>query len=525
MIDHTVRSTANDEGGAAQTSRRARRTLLPRENFLGVWVLSSLVLFLLCAVWSLATPLGASPDEGAQVVKAAATVRGELIGQPAPGLSTATRAFRVPAVFKSIYRLPRCYQFRSSVPAGCAPHLHSSGRLVTVTSYVGRYPPLYYAIVGLPTLAMHSEGVIYFMRLISALIDSILLGLALAVAAIWVRSTMVLAALALTITPLVVFLCGVVNPSGFEIAAAICAWTSGLALVRPRESGPSRRLVVTFVVSGCLLELTRGLSVLWMVLIVLTMIALEPRSCRELLRARSVRIGVLVLGAGGALALTFVLLADTLTVVSSIELPPDHAAIGALILKVLGQIGVYFNQFIGVFGWLDTPSPLLTMVLWTSLFGFLIVVGLVFSRVRHAWVLLGLVGGSLVLTVTIVVWHAASSGVTWQARDGFPLYAGIPLLAGFVMSDHPFVSSARRTRKRVAAVVAIGVGTGQLADFVWALRRNTVGLGHTFNLFARVRGGWSPPWGTPLVVALGAVAVVLYAAWLRRQMAHFQSQP
>jgi hypothetical protein len=140
-------------------------------------------------------------------------------------------------------------------------------------------------------------------------------------------------------------------------------------------------------------------------------------------------------------------------------------------------------------------------------------------------VLLGLVGGSLVLTVTIVVWHAASSGVTWQARDGFPLYAGIPLLAGFVMSDHPFVSSARRTRKRVAAVVAIGVGTGQLADFVWALRRNTVGLGHTFNLFARVRGGWSPPWGTPLVVALGAVAVVLYAAWLRRQMAHFQSQP
>jgi hypothetical protein len=36
------------------------------------------VLFALCVTWALATSLAAAPDEPAQIVKAAATVRGEL---------------------------------------------------------------------------------------------------------------------------------------------------------------------------------------------------------------------------------------------------------------------------------------------------------------------------------------------------------------------------------------------------------------------------------------------------------------
>jgi hypothetical protein len=503
--------------------RRVSSTMFSGNSLSGLWVRSSLVLFMLCAMWTLATPLGGAPDEAVHIIKAAATVRGELIGQPAPGVSNATRAFRVPAVFKSVYDLPSCYEFHPTTPAGCAPHLRSAARLVTVTSYVGRYPPLYYAFVGLPTLVMHSESVIYLMRLVSALLDSILLGLALAVAAIWARSTIVFAAIAVTITPLVFFLCSVVNPSGFEIAAAICVWTSGLALVRHGAADLPRGLVVTFFVTGCLLELTKGLSVLWMVLILLTMICLEPRSCRELLRIRSVRIGAVILGAVGAVALAFVLAADSLSVVPSVVPLPPHASIAVLTEQVLGQIGGYIDQFVGVFGWLDTASPLLTIALWTSLLGFLIILGLALSRVRHACVLLGLIGGSLAVTVAVTVWHAGSFGITWQTRDGFPLYAGIPLLAGFVMSDHAFASSAPRVRPRVAAIVAIAVGMSQLVDFGWALRRNTVGLGRTIDLFLRVPGGWSPPLGTPLVVALGAVAVVVYAAWLYRQMVSRES--
>jgi hypothetical protein len=525
--DPTVPTTHDpkQEDGArngADVGRSSRNTSTRLANpraraqmgFGGIWIRSFLILFVLCAAWCIATPPGGAPDEPAQVVKAAATVRGQLIGQPAPHQPAATRDFRVPALFKSIYDLPACYQFHAKIPAGCAPHLQSSSRIVTVSTYVGRYPPLYYAVVGLPTLVMHSENVIYFMRLVSALLDALLLSLAFAIASIWCRATMMVEAIALTITPLVFFFAGVVNPNGFEIAAAICAWTSGLALVRNWSLRPARGPLVAFVASGCLLELSRGLSVLWMAAILLTLLCLEPRSSWHLMRERSVRIGAAILAAVGAVAVGFVLVAQSLKVLPSTLLPANHASFFALTERVLGGIGVYVREFIGVFGWLDTPSPLLPMIVWTALLGFLVILGLVASRRRESLVLTGLIVGSFVLSMALIEWNAGTSGITWQARDGFPLYAGTPLFAGMVIPHTSISGFGDFARRRVAAIVAIGVGASQLTDFGWTLRRFTVGLGRTVNLFQPVRGGWSPPPGVPLAALLGAVAVVLYASWL-----------
>jgi hypothetical protein len=72
-------------------------------------------------------------------------------------------------------------------------------------------------------------------------------------------------------------------------------------------------------------------------------------------------------------------------------------------------------------------------------------------------------------------------------------------------------------RRRVAAIVAIAVGACQLTDFGWTLRRFTVGLGRTVNLFQPVKHGWSPPLGTPLTALFGAAAVAAYAVWLFTQ--------
>ena len=46
----------------------------------------------------------------------------------------------------------------------------------TVSTYVGRYPPLYYAIVGLPSLAWHTDVAGYLMRLVSGLLSVLFLG-------------------------------------------------------------------------------------------------------------------------------------------------------------------------------------------------------------------------------------------------------------------------------------------------------------------------------------------------------------
>lgn len=511
--------------GAAQAGESPEETSTRQTNpragtpkgFLGLWVRGFLVLFALCAAWCLATPLGGAPDEPAQIVKAAATVRGELIGQPVPDAYAATRSFRVPALFQSIYELPACYQFHPKIPAGCAPHLRSSSRIVTVSTYVARYPPLYYALVGLPTLVMHSQSVIYFMRLVGALFDALLLSLAFAVAAVWCRATLMVEAIALTITPFVFFFAGVVNPSGFEIAAAICAWTCGLALVRNWSLHPPPSVVAAFVASGCLLELSRGLSVLWMALIVVTLVCLEPRTCWRLLHHRSVGVGAVILAAVGAVAAVFVAGALTLKVLPSTELPPKHASFFVITERVLGQIGTYVKEFVGVFGWLDTPSPTFVMLLWLSLLGFLIVLGLAASGRRESMVLGGLVVGSIIISFVLIEWNAGTSGITWQARDGFPLYAGSPLLAGILIPHTSTMGFGDFARRRVAAIVAIAVGACQLTDFGWTLRRFTVGLGRTVNLFQPVKHGWSPPLGTPLTALFGAAAVAAYAVWLFTQ--------
>src|SRR6202041_2743188 len=82
------------DGGDGRSSRTASARLtnpraLAQQGFLSVWIRSFLILLILCAAWCLATPLGGAPDEPAQVVKEAATVRGQLIGQPAPHLPAA----------------------------------------------------------------------------------------------------------------------------------------------------------------------------------------------------------------------------------------------------------------------------------------------------------------------------------------------------------------------------------------------------------------------------------------------------
>jgi hypothetical protein len=509
---------ASTESPPSEDRTRAGRRRATRSSFRVTWLRCFLVVFALCVVWALATPLGAAPDEPAQIVKAAATVRGEFTGLPTPKQPAAVREFRVPAIFDSIYNLPICYQFHSKVPAGCAPHLTPSSRVITSTSYVGRYPPLYYAAVGIPTLFMHSESVVYVMRIIGALLDSLLLGLALAIATWWCRATMLFEGIAIAVTPLVIFLAGVVNPSGFEIAAAICVWTSGLALVRTEASQPPRGVLGAFIVSGCLLELTRGLSVLWLVLIVFTLFCLEPQACGRLLRRLWARIGAGVLGLAGVIAIIYVVKAQSLKVLPSIAYPPFHGSFVVLTDHVLGLFGGYAREAIGVFGWLDTPSPLLTIFAWTSLVGFLVIVGLAASTWHDRAVLIGLMSGAFVVTLGLIESNAGTAGITWQARDGFPLYAGIPLVAGVIIPKRSVLGLGDARKSSPAIVVAVAVGVCQLADFLWTLRRYTVGLGRTVNLFHHVKGGWSPPLGIPLMVVLGVVTVALYAMQLFSRM-------
>jgi len=239
-----------------------------------------------------------------------------------------------------------------------------------------------------------------------------------------------------------------------------------------------------------------------------------------LARQRAVRAGAVVVVVATMAAVAFILGAHTLAIYpGGIKLPKTLSDLG-VVKRALGQSNILLHQFVGVFGWVDTPSPREVTVGWLAMLVILIVLGLATSRGRHRAVVVGLLVLSVVLPTAIMVSHARTDGIVWQARDGFPLYVGVLLVSGAVAGRRPSSRSTDGarwwTRWPAMAVLGTGVALGQAADFVWALRRYTVGLGPTLNPFAKVPGGWTPPLSAELLVTLAALAAAAYGWWVAR---------
>jgi hypothetical protein len=509
---------------------------------LRIWAVSAGILFCLCAAWSIATPIGAAPDEPSQLAKAASVVRGEIVGPAATeklahsttfeeycylvsSASRCNKASTVVTVPESFAKLtsPACF-FIPFLPGSCGSGLRGSGRDATVTTYVGRYPPLYYAIVGLPSLAWHTDVADYLMRLVSGLLSALFLGLALALAAVWSRSRLLVLAVAVAATPMVFIWGSVVNPSGLEIATAVCVWTGGLILVLDRSSHPPPSLIAATAVAAIVMVLTRGLSPLWLVVIAVSLAALAPRSLPVLIRQQNVRIAGGAVGLAGVAAVAYIIGAHALSVYPIGQPVPPGTSEWGVIDIALGRTGLLINEFIGAFGWVETSPPLLVKVLWIVPALAVVVLGLLARVRRHAVVIAALIVASLVLPTALMVSQAHNDGVVWQARDGFPLYAGILLVAGAVAGrneqmiavDSGLALRVRWSIRQLALPVALAVTAAQLVDFVWALRRYTVGLGSVINPFARVRGGWSPPVPSVVLVLFATVTCIGYGVWIVR---------
>jgi hypothetical protein len=475
--------------------------------------------------WVIATPLGAASDEPVQIIKAAAVARGEFLGQPTPTRDNtdtnhsgrAVMTVIVPATYAQDAALADCYRHKPQVTAACAPGASTSGQLERATTYVGRYPPLYYLIVGSPTLLWHSSAGIYMVRALSALASSIFLGLALASAAVWGRSRLLVGGVVVATTPMVLFLGSVVNPSGFEISAAIATWTTGLVLVLDRRDDPPRGLIAAFCVCACLLAATRSLSPLWLGLIVVTLIWLEPGGCRELARRHAVRVGAAVVIVVTALATIYIAAADALAITASGIPLKANATVSTVVNLYQARSSFYITQTVGIFGWLDTSAPWpIVFLVGLAIIGFLWL-ALATSLKRHVAALVGVLAAALVLPVAIDVKNALQlHSDVWQSRYAMPLFVGVPLVATAIAGGRKSIAtvSARRLVVGVGAIMSIA----QAVCFYVALHRYTVGINGALNLLLQRPGGWSPPLTPVVLIGLAAAAIVAYA-WVIVQLA------
>jgi hypothetical protein len=498
--------------------RHARREPEPRR--LGrVWLATFAVLFVAGAAWSLASPLGSGPDEPAHLDRAVSLVRGQLLGRPLPhptNFDRGTVVVRVPEVFASLANDLRCYQFKPRVPAGCQEPLIASKKDVATETYVGRYPPLYYALVGLPTLLLVSAKGIYAARVVSSALSAAMLALAV-VSLARCRGTPLLAAgLGLAATPMVLYLGAVLNPNGLEISSAISAWVAAMALATAPASEAAVPTVGTLGFSLVVLILTRPLSPLWAAAVVAGLALVGTAApWRQLLRLRATKAWLCACALACAAAGAWDLYANPFLTEPGSPIPPHTSETGVVVLAV-ERLDLLVSSSIGFFGWLDTPSPEAVTVAWLAVLGLLVLTGAALGRPRGVVSLVGLLATWVVLPVAVAVVEARSEGIVGQGRDYLALGVGVPLVAG-VLAGERFANGAGALRL-VSIVVGL-LAAGQLADFYGALRRFSVGLGGPPDAFSEVAGGWQPPVpGIALVVVFG-VAMAAFALLLRKAAA------
>lgn len=475
--------------------------------------------------WALATPLFAAPDEPAHVVRAASIARGTVLGHVVQRSNVAQRggfqpidlqgAYRVrlPEIYRSAYSAG-CFAFKPNRTANCAS-FRGSVHTVDVLTTAGALPPAYYAVVGLLTSPLpDGAATIYGMRAVGALIAAALLASAVASIERTARPSLAAAGIALAVTPMVLFLDGVVNPGGVEISAAIAVWATGAVLAREAPDRIDRRLVARLAVSAGVLALARPLGPFWLVLIGATLVAIVARGgWTHVWRSGVVRAGAAAVAVCGIAQVAWDATVGTFNTTTTNTVGVHLGWIDA----TRGAIGLTFTRFdqmVGVFGWLDTSSPGLTIFVWIAGLGTMLTLATVAGNGRLAAAAFVTAVLTVLVPVVLEAPNVRAAGFFWQGRYTLPLAVGVPVVAGIAAATSPLTAMLRTSRLLVLLGVALVLG--QVVAFLQALRRYMVGA-HGRLLFW-LHSSWAPPATAPLVITaltLGYAAFVAYLFTLR----------
>jgi len=521
---------------SAETPDGGRRgNSVRRPSGRAVFALSFLVFFGASAIWSAATPLLAAPDEPSQMVKAAAVAHGEWTAvcyQSATDANscvantTSALGFEVLPSFYDMIRAPDstdpphsqiCFHTRPADPASCARSLNRTatptevqdGLTKYVWTYQARYPPLYYAIVGLPSHFGGSTIDLYLMRLVSAALAALFLALSLWALSKYSRNRLLLLGLVVAVTPMVLFLGGVVNSSGLEIACGVALFSSGAVLVTERLEDAPAGLVAVLVASASTLELVRSLSPLWVALSAVALVGFaKGAALGRLLRRRFVLLGGLLVVACGAAAIVWIVAVHATDVYTGAAAGiPSSTGEAAILRTSFLHNAFYLPDMVGIFGWFDTRAPAVTYLIWYALAIGLAAVGVVLGGRRRGGVLVAMALAILVVPVLISSSQARQHGYVWSGRDTLPFAVGLPLLAA-AAAGRPLLERFGAARlRRLMVVVAVLAGVAQFLAFYEALRRYAVGTaGPIFGFL--LHPSWHPAIGIVPALVLEFLALV-----------------
>jgi len=457
--------------------------------------------------WAITTPPGGGVDEPSHYVRMVGLAQGDLFGDPIPldtpfGDLTGDQLVRVNSE-GGLYLLPgtkreptACNVFDVQIAYSCAPNPVTAEPQVH-PSYHARYLPGSYLLPALfSRLGDTTWKTLVAGRVGFVVQNAVLLWVAALALAGWARryrtvSTGPAVVLALSITPLLMFLSGTLSPSSTEIlGVAACA----AALLRAFRDGSSRWLW-TATACGAVAAWSRDLGGPAVVLAVIVVAMLEPGS-RERWRGRRSSD----MAAWSVLALA-VVGAQVWQAVNKASMTPPFGSL-AQVWARLGEVAVSARDSLGLVGWLVVPMDGVAELLWTVL----LMVGVAMAAVRLQPRARAVAAGLVLVYVLVGVVLSSSmhaSGFALQGRYLLPVAAVLVM----VLVGYGSTGSLHWGWVRVALVVA---AIGQFSTLLVSAQRNAIGLNGSAIDFARA--AWTPPSGWWVWLVVAALACVGLAA-------------
>lgn len=436
------------------------------------------------ATWAVGTARYGGPDEPAHILRAAAVGDGDLLGRRAIGLPPGYRSVRVPAQLTT--GDPSCYRHDDDIPAVCGVEDPGATGFATAASSAGTYPPLYYALVGVPVRLLGQASDVLSYRLISAAWCAAVL----AVAVVRLRRSASVGIICLT--PAAWFLCGVVNPNSLEVALAVLAWV-GVAGVRRSSAALALADVCWISVPLAVAILIRPVAVVAGVAVIgAAVISISSR--REAVPGRvwlalfGPTVGSVVASFGWAVW-AGVVVSDSRTA--------DPAPLSEAVRRTLDDTTETWRELAGSLGWLEFSAPWFSHVIWWSIVG---VAGWLALR-RHSalrWSWLWVAGVMVVGPIAFEVIFASKVGFIWQGRYSIPTAIGLVVLGA---PEHSTRMSHRASSLMLGAAMAAQVAT------LWVVLRRYTGGAHGSWWF--IGAAWNPPVPPLLVVLVNVVLATM----------------
>ncbi len=473
--------------------------------FSAIWVLLSIV----AAMWSLGTPLTTGPDEPSHFVKAAAVVHGQLAGRP----SAEGMVVQVPA-YVAYTPAQTCTAYNPDQTANCGPATpEPTGLIMEGTTTAGSYNPLYYALVGWPTLLFSDQTGLYAMRIVSGVIASAFLALGFMMLRSWRRRVLPPLGALVAVTPMVLYMNGVVNPSSLEIAGTFAAFIALLGIVVDPRPGLVTERMIILTLGAAVACSTRSISPLWIALLLLIpLLLLSRQAIVALLRHRAVWVGVSIVALVAASGVAWTVLSSSLTLASpenagttvydNVGASPVFGFIKMIMLTVnLGQ------QMVGILGWFDTLLPLPVYFTWSALIGSLGITAAVILRGRRAVMSLALFALLILGPAVVQAIYITGGGFIWQGRYTLPLFVCAVVGIATVVSL-TWTSLDHRLVVRLGIIVGTLWVAAQILSYLQAIRRYSVGASGSYQAIFTAPA-WSPPLGAATLIAIALAALAL----------------